>query len=101
MENGTAWSCCVVILLAIASLVVASVNVTEKCGKTKGEIMAMLTYDSFKSFFDIQPLIVMNQGTKHQKIGNLLLMQLLKKLHVNQYPSILNTLKVCMSAKGM
>ena len=84
-----------IVLLTIAALTVASVNISEKV--EQGDIMEKLEANKASGhWFDLYPLIIVNQGTALQKSMNDLLMQLLRKLYENDLPLILQTLKVLM-----
>ena len=83
-----------ILLLAISALTVASVDIAEKT--EKGNITEKLSRNLEPgSLNNLQPLIVINQGTMHQKIINHSFMEHLKKFHENDFPSILKDLKVC------
>ena len=81
---------CVISALAVASV---DVNTKEKC-KTAILTEKLVTSMEVKTLPDIQPLIVVSQGTEHQKSINYSVIQHLKRFHENDFSLILKELKV-------
>ena len=82
-----------VILFGISVFTVMSVGILEKC--EKGNLVERFATDMEPgTLANIQPLIVVNQGTKQQKSINQSFMRHLNKLHENDYSLILRALKV-------
>ena len=81
---------CVISALAVASV---DVNTKEKC-KTAILTEKLVTSMEVKTLPDIQPLIVVSQGTELQKSINYAVFQHLKRFHENDFSLILKELKV-------
>ena len=83
-----------VLLFIVAVLTITSVELSEK-DKLSLDFTERLAKDEKPDILlKIHPLVVVSQGTKHQKNINFFFIQVLKKLHKNDLPLILKTIKV-------
>ena len=83
-----------VILLAIAILVVASIDISDR-KEFKGHLMEIINAKvDHASLHSLCPVVVVSQGTKLQKTANQAFLQLLKRLHNNDISMVLKSLKV-------
>ena len=83
-----------VLLFIIAVLTVSSVELSEKDKFSWNFTERLATHEEPDILLKTSPLVVVSQGTKHQKNINHSFMQVLKKIHRKDLPLILKTLKV-------
>ena len=92
LTNATVFG--LVLLFVVAVLTVSSVKLSEKDKFSKNFTETLSSHEEPDILSNIHPLVVVSQGTNHQKNINLFFMQVLKKLHKKDFPLILKTLKV-------
>ena len=83
-----------VLLFIVAVLTISSVELSKKDKFSWNFTERLATHEEPDILLNIHPLVVVSQGTKYQKYINHFFMEVLKKLHKNDLPLILKTLKV-------